>query len=524
LVVGGDSRKWCRRRGLEEQRFYEITKLKQQFHGLLTQHGLLRKVGVSEDDSEDEDGGNETVESGLTAVERRQRHADKRRLMQLRREQKRQVKKRKILRADDDNWNLASDEERDDGHVADEGLDIDSNIRDLEFRLTNEIGQLSEQVSASRRMALKDVTLLKVVLCSGLYPQVAIADEHNSFKRESDHVYHTRNKGFVLLHPNTVFATIPESLQLKESQIKEPRVIGGNRPAHRGHLSNGHQLVAFVSLVETTKPYLVNVMRVPALQTTLLFAQSIDTNSDCSRIVCDEWLEMTFENAEDGEAILSAAVRLRAAWQQLLHLKLKSSGQRKGIEEGASKRRFRIEHLQSVLYTKLAEFLHSSVYYYIRRIHAAEHSHLYIGCVDTTDDPANSVLNELLLGGGKPHPTKGGTLVAGGYLVYNCLQDDATSSVWGEYTSCMQRHWTCSRCECSFIVTLGERLDHEQRCETEQLEQNADTMQREAEQRIEKDRFDALRKPYNCSSCGQDFNFTTAEILRHRKGCKSTEN
>ena len=28
---GRDSRKWCRRRALEEQRFYEMTKLKNQF-------------------------------------------------------------------------------------------------------------------------------------------------------------------------------------------------------------------------------------------------------------------------------------------------------------------------------------------------------------------------------------------------------------------------------------------------------------------------------------------------------------
>ena len=32
---GHDSRKWCRRRGLEEQRFYEMTKLKTQFKELL---------------------------------------------------------------------------------------------------------------------------------------------------------------------------------------------------------------------------------------------------------------------------------------------------------------------------------------------------------------------------------------------------------------------------------------------------------------------------------------------------------
>lgn len=31
----GNSFKWCKRRGLEEQRFYEISKLKKQFYELL---------------------------------------------------------------------------------------------------------------------------------------------------------------------------------------------------------------------------------------------------------------------------------------------------------------------------------------------------------------------------------------------------------------------------------------------------------------------------------------------------------
>ena len=39
-------------------------------------------------------------------------------------------------------------------------------------------------------------------------------------------------------------------------------------------------------LLETNKPYLVNSLRVPALPTLLLFAKSIDTNTDCSRCVC----------------------------------------------------------------------------------------------------------------------------------------------------------------------------------------------------------------------------------------------
>lgn len=49
---GSNSRKWCRRRGLEEQRFYEMTKLRTQFKELLqvnTSMNLLSLlfIGVS---------------------------------------------------------------------------------------------------------------------------------------------------------------------------------------------------------------------------------------------------------------------------------------------------------------------------------------------------------------------------------------------------------------------------------------------------------------------------------------------
>ena len=39
---------------------------------------------------------------------------------------------------------------------------------------------------------MRDVNLLKIILCSGLYPNVAIADDCNSFKGNSEQAYHTK--------------------------------------------------------------------------------------------------------------------------------------------------------------------------------------------------------------------------------------------------------------------------------------------------------------------------------------------
>ena len=45
---------------------------------------------------------------------------------------------------------------------------------------------------ASEAYNRKDIALLKVILCSGLYPQIAVPDEFNSFKKDSDQIFHTK--------------------------------------------------------------------------------------------------------------------------------------------------------------------------------------------------------------------------------------------------------------------------------------------------------------------------------------------
>jgi len=45
---------------------------------------------------------------------------------------------------------------------------------------------------ASRMHSQKDNQLLKLIICSGLYPQIAIPDEFNSFKKDSDQIFHTK--------------------------------------------------------------------------------------------------------------------------------------------------------------------------------------------------------------------------------------------------------------------------------------------------------------------------------------------
>ncbi|XP_041367761.1 probable ATP-dependent RNA helicase DHX34 [Gigantopelta aegis] len=480
---GRGTRKWCKRRGMEEQRFYEMTKLKRQFKDLLEDHRLLDKV--------------DEKERFYTSEERRQRHGERKRLAVLKREQQKESKKRKVLKFVEDDFTISDEEEDDKG----------DDVKDLEFRLSHDLDQLQETANKSRRFTRRDINLLKVILCSGLYPQVAIADDCNSYKPDSEQAFHTKNKPFILLHPTSVFANHPDVLQ--PSDIKDSQ-------DHKLKLSSKHELLSYVSILETNKPYLINTMRVPALQTVTLFSNSIDTNTDCSRLVCDGWLEISFPDEESADSVISSIIMLRSTWQNLLKVRLEDTSR-----EFDDKTRInpKSRKLEQVLARKLSEFLDSSVTYSIRRVLAAEMKHMYVGPGHelASCDTQKSFLPSV--SGRQEHSVKGGIQV-NSYLTYNCLVDDTTADVWGEYTSHMQRHWTCPQCDVSLIVSIVERLQHEIECQSHDKPATKEEEVKELEEE-RATQLNPLRKPYHCTDCDKDFTFTSTEILKHRKSHKT---
>ncbi|NXJ87158.1 DHX34 helicase, partial [Trogon melanurus] len=255
----GDSRKWCRRRGLEEHRLYEAANLRRQFQELLRDHRLLQETSGPPSDG----------------YARQRRHRERLELRRL--------------------WR---------SHAETEGR----KRKDVKFKLRHDVGEL--QAASGSLLSSSHLALLKLLLCRGLYPQFAVPDELNGGRKDSDQIFHTRSKQGVVLHPTCVFATSPELLHAKEEAQRSKDPTEG--------LSCRHQLLAFVSLLETNKPYLVNCVRVPALQALLLFSRSLDTSADCARLVADGWLEVTVPDAEASLRLLSSALRLRSAWEKLL--------------------------------------------------------------------------------------------------------------------------------------------------------------------------------------------------------------
>lgn len=149
------SKTWCHRRGLEEQRFYEITKLRRQFQDLLKDCGLMETGNTD----------------SMTSAERAIRHGELKQLKELRKEHRMEApRKRKLLKSDP--WGLEQGEE-DDGKV---------DIRDVEFRLSHDSSKIQDLVSGATACSYRDLMTLKLILVSGLYPQVAIADDYNYCK------------------------------------------------------------------------------------------------------------------------------------------------------------------------------------------------------------------------------------------------------------------------------------------------------------------------------------------------------
>lgn len=483
---GGGSRKWCRRRGLEEQRLYEMVNLRRQFKDLLRSHGLSESESSSSSSSDRE--------------KRRERLTERRKLHQLKRDHDQQESsKKKVLRLDEGQEEVSSGsdtEEAGRGKKDKEGQNVD--IQEVKFKLRHNVSELQEAVSVSQDLSSRQQALLKLLLCRGLYPQLALPDEHNTTRKDSDQVFHTRNKQGVVIHPTSVFASDPEVLHVPEDDNRE---MGPDRRD-----STKHQLLAFVTLLETNKPYLSNCVRVPALQALLLVANSVDSNADCTRLVVDGWLELELREPEEALKVLSTALTLRAEWERLLLAQLGQSTMG-GLVQGVSRK------VMEKLSEGLVRFLlYTEVSYSLRRLTAFQTQNLFIGPQPASELPHTkaSDLNPLFPGAeAKPDPIKGGLRVTS-FFTYNCLADSKDL-----YSECLRTFWSCPNCDLYMPLTPLERMQHEASCRPEGEQQQQ--VEEPEDGKKGSSSASSFTRFYHCDVCNEDLTLTSTEILKHKR-------
>ncbi|XP_068622478.1 probable ATP-dependent RNA helicase DHX34 [Battus philenor] len=485
---GRGGRDWCRRRGIEEQRFYELTKLAAQLRGLLQDNNLM-------DGPEPEN---------MSSAERAMRHGQLKQLKDMRRQYKQKAaeesKRRKRLKVD--SWEIVEDKPEDDKVL---------DIRDIEFRMTNDAQRIRALISGSSASSGRDLIMLKMVLCRALYPQVAIADEFNHCKSVSEQLYHTWSKPFVYLHPTSYFGRNPRVVQLCEADINEE-----TPPGYKSKLalSARHQLLCYLSLLETTKPYIVNSMRMPAAQTLLLLSHSIDTNMGFTRLVCDSWLLLEFPYPETGLNLLLKAAKLRQRWDALINQRLTDASPNKSVESELQKSKqiskSTHEELQYELSCDISSYVNCEVVYTIKRLLPGDLKVLYHG-----GDDAHPTVEPNPFQQGfecRANEKKGGIYVTDN-IVYNCVVD--TDWSYQSYQETYELPWTCPDCEISLCLSPLERLQHKQfMCSSKTEEKQIKDTKPPRDNRPNV-------KEYKCDNCNEVFFMTPVEILKHKKSCKS---
>lgn len=376
------------------------------------------------------------------------------------------------------------------------GQDVD--IQEVKFKLRHNMSELQEAVNVSQDLSSRKQALLKLLLCRGLYPQLALPDEHNTARKDSEQVFHTKNKQGVVIHPTSVFASDPEVLLIPErdSQDMEPDKRDSTK----------HQLLAYVTLLETNKPYLSNCVRVPALQTLLLVANSVDSNADCTRLVVDGWLELELREPEEALRCLSTALTLRAEWERLLVSQLGQSTMEGAEFSGVSRR------VMEKLGEDLVRFLlYTEVTYSLRRLTALQTQNLYIGPQPESEmshAPAPDLKSLYPGAEAKPDPIKGGLRVTS-FFTYNCLADSKDL-----YSECLRTFWSCPNCDLYMPVTPLERMQHEGSCRPAGEQQPGDEPKKG---QAASSSASGLTRVYHCDVCDEDLHLTPTEILKHKR-------
>ncbi|XP_053209462.1 probable ATP-dependent RNA helicase DHX34 isoform X2 [Panonychus citri] len=556
-----DSRKWCKRRGFEEQRFYEITKLRKQFRDVIKESGLYfihrGKMIIPSRNRRSQGDKRRSNELGPgTSTERIRRHGELRHLMTLKRQiESKGPKKRKILKVNFD-WE-AEEEEDEDNELTD-----DYDLKEIDFRLSYNDRQIKLLKNSSEIFKGKDMNLMKMIITSGLYPQLAIPDQHNSYKKDSDQLFHTKAKPFVVLHPNSVYALDPDLLQLndKRATIKE-----------KGIQSNQHYLLAYLLLLETTKPYLVNCLKVPAVHSMLLFATSIDTNYNFTRLVLDKWIEIRLDDNHNlPKKFISTAIQVRDLWLNLLTKVFQESLDRDGTDEdnvddedhhhhsgGGKELSPEVIKMKDELNTLIDYFLTIEIPFTIKRLLQADIDKLYIGCdsnqlidddgnenhnqIKTLDEkqsadkinplkeikninlnPLDEIISTPIVDKYSTDPVKGGIKV-NHYLTYNCLSDVDVSK-----DKFIKKPWKCSNCDMEMITSKLEEIRHREKCFLSSITKpttasgqndaacdNLSSNEPSSSSSSFKLPEDPMAKKYECKLCQETFYLTPTGIVKH---------
>ncbi|KAE9417757.1 hypothetical protein Angca_008420, partial [Angiostrongylus cantonensis] len=283
----GKGRRWALENGIDEHRIYEISKLRSQYRKILEDVGLVDRA-----DKPDQN------DSRLRRID----HGDRKKLFDIKRDARSLEKGRKLLRADKHFDSFLDDTEDD---LENEQNLFKADVKTVEFFLNYKRRDI-ETIRFTHKLTRKDAEVIRVIIAAGLYPQFAILDPTNKYQHGQELFVHTRLKPFSLIHPNSTVAQY-------HAEALDPRSDSDGRSVH-------HQIPFFGLSLETTKPYICNVMPVPA-PALLLFAKKV-ISDDWKLVLLDEFVEFSFSGVAQCEQVLQIVAKIRKELNEGLRVKL----------------------------------------------------------------------------------------------------------------------------------------------------------------------------------------------------------
>lgn len=354
-VANDNTRRWCHELGLEEQRFREVTKLRNQFRQILDDTKLYYDPNKRA-----------AEEMVQTKAERLLKHGERKLYHQLKRtmeKERKDNKRQKVLKMKD--GGLDDDDDQEAGAIE----SIEASFKDAEFKLSFDSKHLAN-INKQHRLDEEERELVKYIVAISFYPQLAIADQNNA--DVGDQLFHTADKPFVVLHPSSVYSQHDPGALRPSAKVEHTPL---------GTMSEGHYLLGYISFIETSKPYICNCYRVSAIHALLLAAPKIDTNETLTRLVFDQWLDIVSIKPMDD--ILIQSIRIRSIWNKLFNNLFSTLNEEYGDdnnnnkEEEKTKLATNIEETIGQLRRETLKFCRMKIKYSIRRLMAADLKNLY---------------------------------------------------------------------------------------------------------------------------------------------------
>ncbi|CAD6195426.1 unnamed protein product [Caenorhabditis auriculariae] len=275
----GGTRKWTMENGIDEHRLYEISKLRAQYRQVLEDVGMIKKASASETGADD-------------SRQRRIDQGERKKLFDLKRTARNSDKTKKVLSASKHFDTIMMEKEEEDLEAEADPLKAD--VKTIEFLLGHKQRDV-DAIRSTHRLRRRDAEVIRTIITCGLYPNFSVLDPVNKYQHGQEMFVHTRMKPFTQIHPNS-------SIAQYHAESIDPRTDSEGRSAF-------HQIPFYGVLLETTKPYICNLVPVPALSL-LLVAKKIVCD-DSVTLLIDDFVEIKMRNSEECREIILDANEIR---------------------------------------------------------------------------------------------------------------------------------------------------------------------------------------------------------------------